>query len=73
MRWLILFLALVNLGYFTWAWHDGRLNPDPYADVPPLERNGGQVELLDAWLEAPADDPDPGDSVWRERRRSGVP
>lgn len=53
MRWLILSLVLLNLGYFAWAWHDGRLDPDPYADVPALERNGTEVELLDAWLEMP--------------------
>ncbi|WP_018140965.1 hypothetical protein [Thioalkalivibrio sp. ALJ7] len=51
MRWLILFFVLLNVGYLTWAWHDGRLNPDPYGDVPALERNGGELELLDAWLE----------------------
>ncbi|WP_018950188.1 hypothetical protein [Thioalkalivibrio sp. ALMg11] len=57
MRWLILFLVLLNLGYFTWVWHDGRLNPDPYADVPPLERDRGGVRLLDAWVEEDSDSP----------------
>ncbi|WP_019558904.1 hypothetical protein [Thioalkalivibrio sp. ALE12] len=53
MRWLILALALLNLGYFVWVWHDGRLDPDPYAEVPPLERDRGTVELLDVRLEWP--------------------
>ncbi|WP_017942453.1 MULTISPECIES: hypothetical protein [unclassified Thioalkalivibrio] len=72
MRWLILSLALLNLGYFAWVWHDGRLDPDPYADVPPVERNGGDVELLDVWLEVSAEGQGPDDVAGRERPASGA-
>lgn len=50
MRWLILSLALLNLGYVTWVWHEGRLEADPYADMPPPPQAAGRVELVDAWL-----------------------
>lgn len=50
MRWLILVLALLNLGYVTWVWHEGRLESDPYANMPPAPRAVGRVEIIDAWL-----------------------
>lgn len=67
MRWLILLLALMNLGFFAWTWHDGRLDPDPYAGVPPLERDRGGVELLDVRLERPvAEAAESGDGAERD-------
>ncbi|WP_018873742.1 hypothetical protein [Thioalkalivibrio sp. ALJ16] len=53
MRWVVLALVLLNAGYLTWAWYDGRLDPDPYADVPALEPGGREIELREAWLQDP--------------------
>ena len=70
MRWLILSLALMNLGYLAWTWHDGRLDPDPYAGVPPLERDRGRVELLDVRVERPVTEgAGSGDAAAEESRR----
>ncbi|WP_018936554.1 hypothetical protein [Thioalkalivibrio sp. ALJ24] len=47
MRWTIYALLLANLGYLAWAWQDGQLNPDPWADAPPPEAGGGSIEVLE--------------------------
>ncbi|WP_019626435.1 hypothetical protein [Thioalkalivibrio sp. ALJT] len=57
MRWVVLILALLNAGYLLWAWHDGRLDPDPYADVPAPESGGREIELREAWLRQAPDSP----------------
>lgn len=55
IRWTVFALLLANLGYLGWAFQNGHLDPDPWADAPPPEVGGGTIEVLEVRTGAEAE------------------